>query len=112
MNTKEYTSVFYDIKINHATGNQIDLNQFKGKPLLIVNVASKCGFTRQYNALQDIYEKYAPDGLIVIGIPTNDYANQEPGTNAEILSFLQHRIRCYLSNNRKGKLKNQYSSYF
>jgi glutathione peroxidase-family protein len=87
MNVYENKTALYDFKINHATGIQIDLEQFKGKPILVVNVASRCGFTSQYKALQDIHEKYSPQGLVVIGIPTNDFGNQEPGTNAEILTF-------------------------
>ncbi len=62
MNVQQNYKSVYDIQINHATGKSIDLEQYRGKPLLIVNVASKCGFTSQYKALQDLHVKYAPRG--------------------------------------------------
>lgn len=78
----------YDQKINISDidGNSIDLVEFKGKKVLFVNVASKCGFTPQYSELQQLHEKYA-DKLTVIGLPSNQFGNQEPGTNEEIKEF-------------------------
>ncbi len=64
-----------------------DLAQYKGKVVLIVNVASKCGFTKQYAGLEKLYEKYKDKGLVVIGFPANDFGKQEPGSNAEIKEF-------------------------
>ena len=68
--------IFYDFKINSITGDQIDLKDFKGKPVLIVNTASYCGFTKQYNDMQELWDKYRDRGLIVLGIPSNSF-NQE-----------------------------------
>ncbi len=76
----------YDIKIDDISGKVLDLNQFKGKKILFVNVASKCGFTKQYDGLQKLYEKYK-DKLVVIGLPCNQFGGQEPGTEKEIQSF-------------------------
>lgn len=76
----------YDIQINDIEGNTLDLKKFKGKKLLFVNVASKCGFTKQYEGLQKLYETYK-DKLVVIGLPCNQFGQQEPGTNSEIKNF-------------------------
>jgi glutathione peroxidase len=76
----------YDIKIETIGGGTLDLNQYKGKKILFVNVASKCGFTKQYDGLQELSEKY-DDKLVVIGLPCNQFGGQEPGQNNEIQSF-------------------------
>ncbi len=76
----------YDISLKGITGKDINLNAFKGKKMLFVNVASKCGFTPQYEKLQELHEKYG-DRLVVIGLPCNQFADQEPGTHEEILQF-------------------------
>ncbi len=68
-------------------GQEISLDKFKGKVLLIVNVASKCGFTPQYKGLQELYEKYHDKGFEILGFPCNQFRNQEPGTNKEIKEF-------------------------
>jgi len=78
----------YDIKINNITGEPIKLSDFKDKYLLFVNVASKCGFTDQYKDLQELHEKYKDD-LIIVGLPCNQFGNQEPGNEEEISQFCQ-----------------------
>lgn len=78
----------YDIKINSLTGEKIDLNQFKGKKILFVNVASECGFTPQYKDLQKLHETYK-DKLVVIGLPCNQFGEQESGTATQIKSFCE-----------------------
>lgn len=78
----------YDYKINSLMGDPIDLSSFRGKKILFVNVASKCGFTPQYADLQKMHEQYQ-DKLVIIGLPCNQFGNQEPGSQEEIQSFCQ-----------------------
>ncbi|MBV7267720.1 glutathione peroxidase [Winogradskyella luteola] len=78
----------YDIKINSLQGKPIDLSEFKGKYILFVNVASKCGFTPQYKDLQKLHETYK-DKLVVIGVPCNQFGKQEPGNSNEITEFCE-----------------------
>ena len=80
-------SSVYDFSLPSIDGQDAPLNQFKGKVLLLVNVASKCGYTPQYAGLEALYEKYKDQGLVVIGFPANNFGAQEPGTNAEIKTF-------------------------
>ncbi|MEC9210010.1 MAG: glutathione peroxidase [Bacteroidota bacterium] len=82
-NAKE---LIYDVIINDIKGNSIDLNEFKGKFILFVNVASECGFTQQYAGLEALHQKYKDD-LVVIGVPCNQFGGQEPGTAQEIQKF-------------------------
>ena len=77
----------HSFSLKDIDGKEIQLSQFKDKTLLLVNVASKCGLTKQYSALQKIHETYNEKGLIIIGIPANNFKSQEPGTNAEIKAF-------------------------
>lgn len=77
----------YDIPLKDIDGNNTSLKPYQGKVLLIVNVASKCGFTPQYTALEATYQKYKDQGLVVLGFPCNQFAHQEPGTDAEIKQF-------------------------
>jgi glutathione peroxidase len=83
------TKTFFDFKINSINGEELDLSSLKGKTILLVNVASKCGFTDQYGDLQKIYEDFKDKGLIVIGIPTNQFGGQEPGSEKEIKNFCE-----------------------
>ena len=78
---------FYDFTLNSIDGQPTPLSSFKGKVVLLVNVASRCGFTPQYSALQAIYEKYKDRGFVIVGIPANNFGSQEPGTNQEIKTF-------------------------
>jgi glutathione peroxidase len=73
--------------VTDISGEPVDLASYRGKTLLIVNTASKCGYTKQYAGLQALHEAYAPRGLVVMGFPCNDFGAQEPGTEDEILSF-------------------------
>jgi len=77
----------YDIPVKDIDGKDTSLSAYKGKVLLVVNVASKCGYTPQYAALESIYEKYKDKGLVVLGFPCNQFGHQEPGTDAEIKEF-------------------------
>ena len=77
----------YDIKATTLDGKVFDLSTLKGKKVLVVNTASKCGLTPQYETLQKLYDKYKDQNFIIIGFPANNFASQEPGTNAEIKEF-------------------------
>ena len=77
----------YDFKALSNKGTEVDFGQYEGKVLLIVNTASKCGFTPQYDALEELWKKYADKGLQVIGFPCDQFGHQEPGTNDEIAEF-------------------------
>ena len=84
----DYEKIFFDFKINSITGDVIDLKDFKGKPVLIVNTASYCGFTKQYNDMQELWDKYREKGLIVLGIPSNSF-RQEMKNNNDVKEFCE-----------------------
>jgi len=77
----------YDFKVQDIRGVEHELSEYKGKVLIIVNTASKCGFTPQYKELQELYLKYKERGLVILGFPSNQFAEQEPGTNDEVQKF-------------------------
>jgi glutathione peroxidase len=80
-------SNIYEFKVKDIKGNEISLSDYKGKTLLIVNVASKCGYTKQYKSLESLYLKYKDKGLVVMAFPCNQFGQQEPGTNEEVAQF-------------------------
>ncbi|QOI98782.1 MAG: glutathione peroxidase [Flammeovirgaceae bacterium] len=82
------SATIYDFKVNSIDGEPIDFARYKGKNLLIVNVASKCGYTPQYADLEKLHETYG-NKVVVLGFPANNFGGQEPGTNAEIAEFCQ-----------------------
>jgi glutathione peroxidase len=82
-----YAGSIPDTAVKDIDGKDVSLKSYRGKVLLIVNVASKCGFTPQYKALEAVYEKYKDKGLVVLGFPCNQFGAQEPGTNEEIKQF-------------------------
>jgi glutathione peroxidase len=86
--TKPVTGSLYDLTMKSLDGTPIDFSRYKGKNLLIVNTASKCGYTPQYETLQNLHETYG-DHVTVLGFPANDFLWQEPGSNEEIASFCQ-----------------------
>lgn len=77
----------YDFTLNSIDGQPTPLSSYKGKVVLLVNVASRCGFTPQYEALEAVYEKYKDRGFVIVGVPANNFGAQEPGTNQEIKTF-------------------------
>ena len=97
---------FYDLQLNDINGDEIDLQSFKGKKVLLVNVASKCGYTDQYEDLQELYETHG-DKLEIIGIPCNDFGRQEPGSANEIQKFckLNYGVTFTLAEKQKIKSK-------
>ena len=83
----------HDYTLNSIDGQPASLAAYKGKVVLLVNVASKCGYTPQYSALESVYEKYKDRGLVVVGIPANNFGAQEPGSNQEIKTFCSSKYR-------------------
>ena len=84
----------YDFKANSNKGTEVDFAQYEGKVLMIVNTASKCGFTPQYDGLEALYKKYKDQGLVIVGFPCDQFAHQEPGSNEQIAEFcrLNHGV--------------------
>ena len=81
------SKTLFDFKINTINGDELNLSTYKGKTILIVNVASNCGFTKQYDDLQNLYDIYSEKGLVILGIPSNQFGGQEPGSEDEIKDF-------------------------
>ena len=81
----------YEFKVKDAEGNMVDMEEYKGKVFLIVNTATGCGFTPQYEGLQDLYEKYQAKGFEILDFPCNQFGNQAPGSEEEIVDFCQSR---------------------
>lgn len=78
---------FYDFKVKDIKGKEISLSKYKGKVVMVVNVASKCGYTYQYENLEKVYKKYKDQGFVVVGFPANNFGGQEPGSDQEIETF-------------------------
>lgn len=79
--------MFYDYKVKNISGADVSMSEYNGKVVLIVNTASKCGFTKQYEGLEELYEKYKDQGFVILGFPCNQFGAQEPGDNEEIKNF-------------------------
>ena len=84
--SKDIPRTIYDFKVDGLSGGTVDFSKFKGKKILVVNTASECGYTPQYEDLEALYKKYS-DKLVIVGFPANDFGHQEPGTNTEIATF-------------------------
>ena len=85
----KYDKIFYDFDIKDINEENFALKNLKDKTVLLVNVASNCGFTKQYSELQELYDKYSEKGLVVLGVPSNQFGGQEPGSNNEIKDFCE-----------------------
>ena len=90
--TANYDKLAYDFNFNDLDGSPLKLSEYKSKVIVVVNVASQCGFTSQYEDLQQVWEKYQVKGVIVLGIPSNDFGSQEPGSNKEIKNFCEAKF--------------------
>lgn len=90
--SSESAKTAHDFTFTAIEGGDLPLKDFAGKPVLLVNVASECGFTPQYENLQRVWERYRDQGLVVLGVPSNDFGGQEPGSEAEIKQFCETRF--------------------
>ena len=90
--TANYEKLAYDFQFKDLDGSALNLSEYKGKVIIIVNVASQCGFTKQYEDMQNIWENYQSKGIVMLGIPSNDFGKQEPGTSEEIKNFCEAKF--------------------
>ena len=106
---------FYDFTVKDAKGNNVSMQEYKGKPVLVVNTATGCGFTPQYSGLQTLYDKYKDKGFEILDFPCNQFANQAPGTEDEIHTFCMSRFgttfKLFAKVNVKGKEAEPLFSY-
>ena len=110
--SSNYSKLAYDFRFNGIDGGFVDLNNYKNKIIVVVNVASRCGFTSQYEDLELLYQKYKED-LIIIGVPCNQFGNQEPGNSEEIKAFCtkKYNVSFILTEKLEVKGKNQHPLY-
>jgi len=88
----KYEKLAYDFSFKDIDGSPLNLSEFKGKIIIVINVASQCGFTNQYEDMQNIWKKYQEKGIIMLGVPSNDFGEQEPGNNKEIKNFCEAKF--------------------
>jgi len=88
----EYEKLAYDFNFKDLDGSPLNLSDYKDKVIVVVNVASQCGFTKQYEDMQKIWEKYQSKDFVILGVPSNDFGQQEPGTNKEIKNFCEAKF--------------------
>ena len=103
----KYERLFFDHTIKSINNEIVDLNQYRGKTILLVNVASKCGFTKQYAGLQDLHDKYKDRGFSVIAVPSNQFGGQEPGSNSEIKDFCETNFNITFPMTDKNSVKGE-----
>ena len=85
----DMADTFYDFTVRANDGSTVDLSEYRGKAVLVVNTASKCGFTPQFSGLEKLWDRFGDNGLVVLGFPCNQFASQDPGSDGEILEFCQ-----------------------
>ena len=90
--SSNYDKLAYNFNFNDLDGSHLSLSEYKNKVIIVVNVASQCGFTSQYEDMQKIWEKYQNKGVIMLGVPSNDFGNQEPGNSSEIKNFCEAKF--------------------
>ena len=102
-----YDKLAYDFKFKDLDGSDLNLSEYKDKVIIIVNVASQCGFTSQYEDMQLIWENYQKKGLVIVGVPSNDFGSQEPGGSQEIKSFCEVNYGINFPMTEKVKVKGE-----
>ena len=90
--TANYDKLAYDFNFNDLDGTPLNLKEYKNKVIVVINVASQCGFTYQYTDMQKVWEKYQVKGVVILGVPSNDFGSQEPGSNKEIKNFCEAKF--------------------
>ena len=103
----DYDKLAYDFSFNDLDGTALRLSDFKDNVIVVVNVASQCGFTKQYKDMQKIWMAYQSKGLIILGVPSNDFGNQEPGNNNEIKNFCEAKFGITFPMTEKVKVKGE-----
>ena len=88
----DYEKLAYDFKFKDLDGSALNLSEYKGKIIVVINVASQCGFTSQYEDMQKIWGKYQAKGVVILGVPSNNFGNQEPGSNKDIKNFCEAKF--------------------
>ena len=88
----DYIQLAYDFNFKDLDGSEMSLAEYKNKVIVVVNVASQCGFTKQYEDMQHIWNKYQSKGIVMLGVPSNDFGNQEPGNSQEIKNFCEAKF--------------------
>ena len=87
-----YDKLAYDFKFKDLDGSALNLSEYKGKVVIVINVASQCGFTNQYEDMQNVWEQYQSRGIVMLGVPSNDFGKQEPGSNKDIKNFCEAKF--------------------
>ena len=87
-----YDKLAYDFKFKDLDGSALNLSEYKGKVVVVINVASQCGFTNQYEDMQNVWEQYQSRGIVMLGVPSNDFGQQEPGSNEDIKKFCEAKF--------------------
>jgi glutathione peroxidase len=87
-----YEKLAYDFQFKDLDGSPLNLSEYKDKVIVVVNVASQCGFTKQYEDMQNVWEKYQARGFVMLGVPSNDFGNQEPGNSKDIKNFCEAKF--------------------
>ena len=108
----EYDKLAYDFSFNDLDGSALNLSEYKNKVIIVVNVASQCGFTKQYEDMQKIWKEYQAKGVIMLGIPSNDFGQQEPGSNKEIKNFCEAKFGITFPMTEKVSVKGQNAHAF
>ena len=108
----EYDKLAYDFNFNDLDGSPLNLSEYKNKVIVVINVASQCGFTKQYEDMQKIWIKYQSRGIIMLGVPSNDFGNQEPGSSQEIKNFCEAKFGITFPMTEKVSVKGEEAHAF
>ena len=103
----DYEKIAYDFKFKNLDGGALNLSEYKGKVIVIINVASRCGFTNQYEDMQKVWDKYQDKGVVILGVPSNDFGKQEPGTSEEIKNFCEAKFAITFPMTEKVSVKGE-----